>query len=177
MAEETDALWNYVRATYPDRVAALEAVPVKYQAGLLVALIAVEVALAEPRHPIVPEVAKWGRGLQRDFLTGDNVPGRRRLVLVALERHAGDPDSLASALAAADPGFAALSRARLADVMAAHTPGRPGRGSQGLTLTAARLSVACKAFRDKREGDAQAAFKAAQRGATRVRVARRGSSK
>jgi hypothetical protein len=164
-------LWDHVRRTFPDRVAGIEALPKKYQHGVLILLVALDGALTVPSHAVVPELAKLGRELERDFLTVSNTPDARRLVLVALERHAGDLDSLAGALQAADAGFAKLSRERLADVMAAHAPGRPGRGSQGLTLTAARLSVACKAFGDVHEKDAQPSFKAARRDATRVRPA------
>ena len=162
-------LWDAVRLAHADRVPDFEALPQKYQGGVLAMFLVLDAALRSREPELVAVVSKLGRQLERDFGSVRNVPDGRRAVLAALGRTPLDLVTLAGERERADPSFADLPVEQLKEVVAALAPGRPGRGAQGLSLTAARLSVACGAFGDVHDKDAQAAFQGARRTATRVR--------
>ncbi len=172
MRDDDGPLWDHVRRTFPERVAGIEALPEKYQRGVLLLLIGLDGALSQPGHPAVPSLAKLGEKLERNFRTGSSHTNARQIVLDEITRHAADLATLAVKLSDADEYFAHLAPDRLAEVMAAYAPGRSGPGSQGIYLTAARLSTACNAFGDEDELTAQRAFKNARHEDTRLRKRR-----
>lgn len=165
MADELDVYLQHLGA---EKSARLQALPAKHRRGVAAMWIALEQALQTRGVALVEAVAKAGLKLESSYGIASSSAGTRRLLLELIRSGRTSAEEL-ERLA---PQFAKLPAAKLKAIVAAYAPGRPGRGGQGAHLTAARLSVACSVFGDKHEGEAQLAFKEAERATGRKRSTR-----